>query len=275
MAIFRGIGGSLDGQTETLSFPVAISQGGTGNTNANAGFNALVPSQNAQSGKYLKTNGADTGWSNIDISTSDVTGILPVFNGGTGASTSSDALVNLLPSYTSNANKVLSINSTGTGVEWSEVAGTGTVISVGLAAPTGFDVTNSPITLDGTLTLAFSTGYSLPTNASQSTWDTAYGWGDHSVAGYLLSTTAGTTYVSLTGSYADPTWITSLAGSKISGNISGNAANVTGTVVVANGGTGATTLTGYVKGNGTSAMTASATISGTDIDGGTINGGTY
>jgi hypothetical protein len=43
------------------------------------------------------------------------------------------------------------------------------------------------------------------------------------------------------GAYADPAWITSLAGSKISGNISGNAANVTGTVAIANGGTGATT----------------------------------
>ena len=46
-----------------------------------------------------------------------------------------------------------------------------------------------------------------------------------------------------TGSYADPTWITSLAGSKISGNISSNAANVTGTVAIANGGTGQTTKT--------------------------------
>lgn len=42
------------------------------------------------------------------------------------------------------------------------------------------------------------------------------------------------------GSYADPAWITSLAGSKVSGNIGGNSANVTGTVAVANGGTGAT-----------------------------------
>ena len=36
----------------------------------------------------------------------------------------------------------------------------------------------------------------------------------------------------------------SLPGSQVSGNISGNAANVTGTVAVANGGTGATTSTG-------------------------------
>jgi hypothetical protein len=39
------------------------------------------------------------------------------------------------------------------------------------------------------------------------------------------------------------------------------------TIAVAYGGTGATTLTGYVKGNGTSAMTASATIPNTDITG--------
>jgi hypothetical protein len=40
-----------------------------------------------------------------------------------------------------------------------------------------------------------------------------------------------------------------------------------GTVPVANGGTGAATLTGYVKGNGTSTMTASATVPSTDITG--------
>jgi hypothetical protein len=40
-----------------------------------------------------------------------------------------------------------------------------------------------------------------------------------------------------------------------------------GTVPVENGGTGAATLTGYVKGNGTSTMTASATIPSTDVTG--------
>ena len=43
--------------------------------------------------------------------------------------------------------------------------------------------------------------------------------------------------------------------------------SLSGTVPVANGGTGAATLTGYVKGNGTSAMTASSTIPGSDISG--------
>lgn len=40
-----------------------------------------------------------------------------------------------------------------------------------------------------------------------------------------------------------------------------------GTIDVPNGGTGASTLTGYVKGNGTSAMTASATIPSGDVTG--------
>ncbi|NDE09321.1 MAG: hypothetical protein EBZ95_01975 [Chitinophagia bacterium] len=56
--------------------------------------------------------------------------------------------------------------------------------------------------------------------------------------------------------------IAAVAGSKVSGNITGNAANITGIVAVANGGTGATTLTGIVKGNGTGAMTAA--VAGTD-----------
>ena len=54
------------------------------------------------------------------------------------------------------------------------------------------------------------------------------------------------------------------------GTISGvtiPASNVTGTLGVPNGGTGAYTLTGYVKGTGTTAMTAAATIPNTDITG--------
>ncbi len=52
--------------------------------------------------------------------------------------------------------------------------------------------------------------------------------------------------------------------------------HVTGTLVVANGGTGAATLTGYVKGTGTTAMTASATIPVADLTGtlAVANGGT-
>ena len=51
-------------------------------------------------------------------------------------------------------------------------------------------------------------------------------------------------------------------------NTTGTASNVTGTVAVANGGTGATTLaSGYLKGNGASAVTTSATVPAADVTG--------
>jgi len=52
---------------------------------------------------------------------------------------------------------------------------------------------------------------------------------------------------------------------KLAVNLS--ASNITGTLNVADGGTGATSLTGYVKGHGSGAFTASSTIPATDISG--------
>ena len=68
---------------------------------------------------------------------------------------------------------------------------TGTVTSVAQTVPTGFTVSGSPVTTSGTLAIGFDTGYSLPTTASQTNWDTAYGWGDHSVEGYITSADGG------------------------------------------------------------------------------------
>lgn len=96
-------------------------------------------------------------------------------------------------------------------------------------------------------------------------------WGI-SITGNAATATNG---VVTTGTYADPTWITSLAGSKITGNISGNAANVTGTVAVANGGTGSssTPTNGQLLiGNGTgfslAALTAGSNVTITNSAGG-------
>lgn len=61
------------------------------------------------------------------------------------------------------------------------------VTSVGLSAPTGFNVTGSPITTSGTLALSFASGYELPLAADTAKGVTAYGWGDHSLAGYALA----------------------------------------------------------------------------------------
>lgn len=78
----------------------------------------------------------------------------------------------------------------------------GTVTSVALSVPTGFSVANSPVVNSGTLTITFSEGYALPTTANQSDWSAAFGWGDHSLAGYLKAHQAIKTLASqtLTGS---------------------------------------------------------------------------
>ena len=62
------------------------------------------------------------------------------------------------------------------------------VTSVAMSMPTGFTVTGTPITSSGTLAVTFASGYSLPTDAKQTNWDTAYGWGNHATAGYAMAT---------------------------------------------------------------------------------------
>lgn len=47
--------------TTTLA-TVSIAKGGTGQTTANAGLNALLPSQTSNNGKYLTSNGTDSSW---------------------------------------------------------------------------------------------------------------------------------------------------------------------------------------------------------------------
>lgn len=61
----------------------------------------------------------------------------------------------------------------------------GTVTSVAMSVPTGLSISGSPITASGTLALSYTSGYSIPTTAKQTNWDTAYGWGNHASAGYV------------------------------------------------------------------------------------------
>ena len=85
-------------------------------------------------------------------------------------------------------------------------------------------------------------------------------------------------FIKSAGSAASPTWA-SIANTDVSGlgtmsTQNANSVSITGgsitgitDLAVADGGTGASTLTGYVKGSGTAALTASATIPNTDITG--------
>lgn len=59
---------------------LAISNGGTGQTTANAALNAVLPSQSGNNGKALVTDGTNTSWSTAGISQAKVTGITFIFS---------------------------------------------------------------------------------------------------------------------------------------------------------------------------------------------------
>lgn len=80
----------------------------------------------------------------------EVSGTLPIANGGTGQTTANAALNALLPSQATHSGKILGTN--GTDSSWVTA-----VQSVGLSLPAGvFTVSGSPVTTTGTLTAVFA-----------------------------------------------------------------------------------------------------------------------
>lgn len=86
---------SITGGSITNITDLAIADGGTGASTAQDARNNLLPAQGTNAGKYLKTDGTNASWDDLDISTADITGTLPILNGGTGATTASNARTNL------------------------------------------------------------------------------------------------------------------------------------------------------------------------------------
>ena len=82
-------------QAANLTGTLAIANGGTGQTSASAALNALLPSQTSNANKYLQTDGTNSSWDAISLSTADITGTLAVANGGTGSTTATGARTNL------------------------------------------------------------------------------------------------------------------------------------------------------------------------------------
>ena len=93
--------------------------------------------------------------------------------------------------------QVLTWDNTNTRWTAASPAGTGTVTSVAMTVPTGFSVSGSPITDSGTLAITFSVGYSLPSDTSQTNWDTAYTHSQAAHADVNAITAAGVTYENL------------------------------------------------------------------------------
>jgi hypothetical protein len=140
-------------------------------------------------------------------------------------------------------------------------AGSGTVTSVALSAPTGFTVSGSPITTSGTLALSFTTGYGIPPLMTGN-------------SGKFL-TTNGTTmsWVNIAGTDVTGAALTSTNDTNVQITLGGTPSTAllraasltmgwTGQLAVGRGGTGAATLTGVVIGNAAANMTAVAGTAG-------------
>lgn len=244
--------------------------------------------------------------------TTHVSGILPIANGGTNSS--SATYCNLTTNVTGTlpvANGGTGITSFGTGVATAlgqNVTGSGGIAlatSPALTTPdigtpsagtltncTGLPLTGTTGTLavdrGGTGQTTYTNGQLLIGNTTGNTLTKATltagtgititnGTGSITIAGNTGTVTSvggtGTVNgITLTGT------VTSTGNLTLGGTLSGVSltTQVTGTLPVANGGSGATTLTGVLKGNGTSAFTASNVNLASEVTGTlpVANGGT-
>ena len=124
--------------------------------------------------------------------------------------------------------------------------GGGTVTSVNVSGgTTGLTASGGPVTTSGVITLGgaldVSNGGTGAINATNAriNLDVPRTDGTNATGTWAISVTGNantvTNGVYTTGSYADPTWITSLAGSKVSGAISGQAGSVANALTAGTG----------------------------------------
>jgi len=206
--------------------------------------------------------------------TSQVSGILPVANGGTGVTSSSGANSVVLRDSNSNA----TVNNLFEG--FTIVTASGTTVTLTVASAQNFVVNGSGgqiIKLPDATTLSNGTDFIFNNNQSSGTVTVQNNSattvctlqsGSYIVVTLLSNSTAAGTWDYHNVAPSNASWSTntlSWAGSFTSGTWNGNA------IGALYGGTGATTLTGYVYGNGTSTMTASTTIPTTALSGTVTN----
>jgi len=70
------VSGNISGNAANVTGTVAIGNGGTGQTTANAALNALLPSQGSSANKYLKTDGTNTSWASASGGAGEINAVL-------------------------------------------------------------------------------------------------------------------------------------------------------------------------------------------------------
>ena len=249
---------------------VTINATGTGGTVTSVGSTGTV--QGISLTGTVTTSGSLTlggSLSPINLGT-QVTGTLNVASGGTGVTSSSGANSVVLRDSNSNA----SVNNLFEG--FSTITASGTTVTLTIASVQNFVVNGSGgqiIKLPDATTLSNGTDFIFNNNQSSGTVTVQNNSattvctlqsGSYIVVTLLSNSTAAGTWDYHNVAPSNASWSTNTlnwAGSYTNGTWNGNA------VGALYGGTGTTGLTGYVYGNGTSAMTASTTIPTTALSG--------
>ena len=159
-------GGSITGITD-----LAIADGGTGASTAAAALNNLLPSQTSAANKYLQSDGTNASWDAVSLSTSDITGTLPVANGGTGVTTSTGTGAVVLSNSPTLVTPALGTPASGTATNLTGlpistgVSGLGTGIATFLGTPSSANLASAVTDETGTGALVFANSPTLVTPA--------------------------------------------------------------------------------------------------------------
>lgn len=131
-----------DVKAQNLTGTLPISKGGTGQVTANAALNALLPAQTAN--RLLKSDGTNTSFAQASLTT-DVTGTLPVANGGTGVTTSTGSGSNVLSTSPTITTPTIANPTISTYGNIKALFETATITASAPSSTTNFDVTTQAV----------------------------------------------------------------------------------------------------------------------------------